>query len=196
MPDDPEPAQLDAVPLFPLPQVVLFPRALLPLHVFEFRYRVMTADALAGARRIAMALLRPGWEKEYHGRPAIEPVVCVGRILSSEQLPDGKYNLLLQGTMRAAIDREYTDRPYRYASLSPIRETSVLEIDLGPEREQLRKLFESRPMAGTDVARQFLSFLDGPMPTADVADLAAFHLLQKLALKQQVLADGDVRRRV
>src|SRR5687768_15383367 len=97
---------LSAVPLFPLPGVVLFPRAVLPLHIFEDRYRAMTADALMGDKTIAMALLKPGWEKSYYGRPAIEPVVCVGRILSHEKLADGKYNFLLQGVQRARIIRE------------------------------------------------------------------------------------------
>src|SRR5437762_11771699 len=92
-----EPVDLSAVALFPLPGVVLFPRAVLPLHIFEDRYRAMMADALAGGRLIAVALLKPGWEKTYYGRPEIEPVVCVGQILSHEKLADGKYNLLLQG---------------------------------------------------------------------------------------------------
>src|SRR6476661_9296831 len=78
------------VPLFPLPNVVLFPRAILPLHIFEERYKTMTADAVRGRRQVAMALLRPGWEKSYYGAPEIEPVVCVGAILSHERLPDGK----------------------------------------------------------------------------------------------------------
>src|SRR4029450_2778405 len=91
---------LSAVPLFPLPNVVLFPRAVLPLHIFEERYKVMTADAINADRVIAMALLRPGWKKSYSPRPATEPVVCVGRILSHEKLADGKYNFLLQGSAR------------------------------------------------------------------------------------------------
>src|SRR5215204_4472699 len=91
------PDSLDAIPLFPLPNVVLFPRAILPLHIFEERYRQMTKDVLAGDGRIAMALLKPGWEKDYYSRPQIEPVVCVGKIVSWEKLPDGKYNFLLQG---------------------------------------------------------------------------------------------------
>src|SRR5204862_2647939 len=84
------------VPLFPLPNVVLFPRAVLPWHIFEERYLAMTADALRGDRLIAMALLKTGWERDYYSTPAIEPVVCVGHILTHEQLADGKYNLLLQ----------------------------------------------------------------------------------------------------
>src|SRR5947199_3253211 len=89
---------LSRVPLFPLPNVVLFPRAVLPLHIFEQRYRAMTADVLraGGERLIAMALLKPGWERDYYGLAAIEPIVCVGRILTHEELADGKYNFLLE----------------------------------------------------------------------------------------------------
>src|ERR1051325_4223863 len=94
------------VPLFPLPNAVLFPRAVLPLHIFEERYKTMTADALAGDKLVAMALLKSGWEKSYYSRPPIEPVVCVGKILAHEKLADGTYNFLLQGLQRAAISRE------------------------------------------------------------------------------------------
>src|SRR5437763_16029642 len=86
------PLDLSAVPIFPLPNVVLFPHVILPLHIFEERYKQMTADALTGPRQIAMALLKPGWEKDYYQRPGIEPVVCVGTIVSHEMMPDGKYN--------------------------------------------------------------------------------------------------------
>src|SRR5688572_10166724 len=110
---------LSAVPLFPLPSVVLFPRAVLPLHIFEDRYRAMTADALDGDGLIAMALLKPGWEKSYYGKPAIEPVVCVGKIVSHEKLPDGKYNFLLEGQVRARVIRELPiGVAYRVAELS------------------------------------------------------------------------------
>ena len=115
---------LSAVPLFPLPNVVLFPRAVLPLHIFEQRYRAMTADALNGSRQIAMALLRPGWEKHYHSQPQIEPIVCVGTILSHEQLPDGKYNFLLQGMLRARVVGELPvddQRLYRVARLEVMK---------------------------------------------------------------------------
>ena len=100
------PGQFRGIPLFPLPSVVLFPRAVLPLHIFEDRYRAMTADALTGGRQVAMALLKPGWERDYYARPEIEPVVCVGVILTHELLPDGKYNFLLQGHTRARVVQE------------------------------------------------------------------------------------------
>src|SRR4051794_40652170 len=119
---------LGAVPLFPLPNVVLLPRAVLPLHVFEERYKEMTADVLrSGSRVIAMALLRAGWEKDYYQAPAIEPVVCVGRILSHERLEDGRYNFLLQGVMRARVVREVRQRPYRVAEVRPVVEVTASE---------------------------------------------------------------------
>src|SRR5947209_790301 len=137
-------ADLSAVSLFPLPNVVLFPRAVLPLHVFEERYKAMIADALRGDRQIAMALLRPGWEKNYHGKPAIEPVVCVGKILTHERLPDGRYNFLLQGHTRARLVRELeSDRPYRLAELELLPEDPAMEIDLDEDRRRILATFEN-----------------------------------------------------
>lgn len=187
---------LSAVPLFPLPGVVLFPRAVLPLHVFEHRYRLMTADATAGERLVAMALLRDGWERNYHGRPPVEPVVCVGRILNCQRLDDGRYNFLLQGVARATIRQEYADRPYRYASLALLPKRPAMEIDLIPERERLAELFAARPLCSAPLARQFREILHGPIPTEDVADLVAYHFVDKAPLKQALLAEPDVRVRV
>lgn len=186
---------LDAVALFPLPNVVLLPRAVLPLHIFEFRYRQMTADVLAGDKLFAMALLMPGWEKDYHNRPAVEPVVCVGIIRSHEQLPDGTFNLLLQGVLRATIDREFADRPYRYASLKHLKQTDALEIDLLRERARLRELFAARPLVDLPVSAEFGQLLAGPLPTSDIADLVAFHFIEQTSVKQEILADGDIIRR-
>src|SRR5947199_169057 len=155
-----EPEKLDSIPLFPLPNVVLFPRAILPLHIFEERYKVMTADVLCGDRQIAMALLRPGWEKSYYSSPAVEPVVCVGRIVSHERLPDGKYNFLLQGVARARIVREISrDLPYRVAKLQALEETKVLEIDLSAARQRLEAIFSNSGFAAMGIARQFRQML-------------------------------------
>lgn len=185
-----------AVPLFPLPGVVLFPRAVLPLHIYEERYKAMTAAALCGDRQIAMALLCPGWERDYYQRPAIEPVVCIGTILSHEKLPDGKYNFLLQGHTRAKLIREIEGMPYRLASLEPIVETEVMETDLESERRRVARLFENGPLASISIAEQFRQIIAGPLPTSDVADLVAFNLVQDASLKLSLLADGDIRRRV
>ncbi len=194
---------LKSIPLFPLPNVVLFPRAVLPLHIFEQRYLQMTADALAGTRTIAMAFLKPGWEKNYYQRcVAIDPVVCVGEILTHELLPDGKYNFLLQGRTRARILREtesQTDEPwraYRLADLQPIAETPVLEIDLTDERLRLERVLSRPAAAALPGGYQFLQMLQSAIPTADLADLLAFNVLDDVALKQSLLGEGDVRLRV
>src|SRR6266850_552810 len=148
---------LSSVPLFPLPNVVLFPRAVLPLHIFEDRYKIMTADVLATNRTIAMALLKPGWEKNYYQAPAIEPVVCVGEILSWEQLPDGNYNFLLQGRTRARITSETRGKSYRVATLSPLEESSILEIDLEHERSLMIDLFSAAPFGALRTAATHVS---------------------------------------
>ena len=189
-------ASLAAVPLFPLPNVVLFPRAVLPLHIFEERYKAMTADVLASDKRLAMALLLPGWEKNYYARPAIDPVVCVGQILSWERLPDGRYNFLLQGVTRARVVREHGKGSYRVAELEALRETPALDIDLEEERAKLGKLFSCGPLASLPLGSQFRELLAGPMSTPAIADLAAFNFIEDVPLRQQLLRETDVRQRV
>src|SRR5262245_26704579 len=121
--------------LFPLPNVVLFPHVIQPLHIFEPRYREMTADALAGDRVIAPVLLRPGWEAEYESRPALHPTLCLGRIVAEQRLPDGRFNLLLRGLSRARIIEEVTSgKLYRTARVE------VLADGDAPPEQQARRL--------------------------------------------------------
>src|SRR5438067_9110869 len=89
--------------LFPLPNLVLFSHVMQPLHVFEPRYRQMTADALAADRLIALALLKPGWEPDYEGRPDLFEVACLGRVVAEQRLEDGRYNILLRGLARIRL---------------------------------------------------------------------------------------------
>src|SRR5438874_10875680 len=93
----------DLLPLFPLPNVVLFPNVFLPLHIFEPRYRDMVADALASDRLIGMVLLKPGWERDYEGRPPVYPIGCSGVMTHAARLPHGRYNILLRGVERFRI---------------------------------------------------------------------------------------------
>jgi Lon protease-like protein len=184
------------VPLFPLPNVVLLPRAVLPLHIFEDRYRLMMADTLVETQQIAMALLKPGWETHYHGRPEVEPVVCVGRILQHERLADGRYNLLLQGVARATIARHHDDGSYRRADLELLAQSDVLEIDLADQRRRLRQLFTDRRVTLSDLAIHLEKLFDSSVPTPDLADILAFSLLTNIQQKQSLLAEPDVLKRV
>jgi Lon protease-like protein len=106
------------LPLFPLPNVVLFPRMPLALHVFEPRYRAMVADALESHRAIGMVLLKPGWEADYEGRPPVYPVGCAGLIERCEKLADGRYDVLLKGVARFRMAGERPGLPYRVAEAS------------------------------------------------------------------------------
>src|SRR5216110_384338 len=96
----------DLLPLFPLPNVVLFPGVFLPLHIFEPRYREMVADTLDGDRMIGMVLLRPGWDRDYEGRPPVFPIGCTGVITHVERLNDGKFNIVLRGIERFRVVEE------------------------------------------------------------------------------------------
>ena len=94
------------VRLFPLPNLVLYPHVMQPLHIFEDRYREMLEDALADDQLIAMALLEPGWEHDYDSRPPVAPLACLGKVVAHHRLEDGRYNLLLLGVQRVRIVEE------------------------------------------------------------------------------------------
>jgi hypothetical protein len=127
------------IPLFPLPDVTLLPHTSQPFHIFEPRYREMVADALDGDSIIGMVMLQPGFEADYEGRPPVAAIGCVGVIVGSELLPDGRYNLILRGVTKFRILEESHDRPYRLARVEIVPER-VLEADrplLAQRRRQI-----------------------------------------------------------
>jgi uncharacterized protein len=130
----------DLLPLFPLPNVVLFPNVFLPLHIFEPRYREMVADAIAGDRMIGMVLLRPGWERDYEGRPAVYPIGASGVITHFERLSDGRYNIILRGLERFRILEEDTSCRYRRATVEQLSEGKLAGEDRVIIRRQRAKL--------------------------------------------------------
>ena len=111
-----------SVPVFPLPDLVFFPHAALPLHIFEPRYRLMVEDALRGDRIIAMALLKPGWERGYDGSPDLFPLACAGIIEEEVRLPGGRFNIRLRGLARVEIRSFVQDTPYRVASVTVLED--------------------------------------------------------------------------
>ncbi len=124
----------DLIPLFPLPNVVLFPQMPLPLHIFEPRYRKMVADALGSHRTIGMTLLQPGWEAGYEGRPPVYPVGCAGTIERSEPLADGRYNILLRGATRFRLVGEHEGEPYRLGTVEALADTPGDAADIETRR--------------------------------------------------------------
>lgn len=135
------------IPIFPLPNVVLFPHVFLPLHIFEPRYRAMVADALEGDRLIGMVLLRPGWEGRYDGRPPVYPIGCAGVITHHDRLPDGRYNIVLRGLQKFRITGEDEERPYRVARIEDQHETLAASEreEIGAARRRLEGMLVPRP---------------------------------------------------
>ncbi len=133
-----DPGALASLPMFPLPNCVLLPGGLLPLHVFEPRYRELTRDCLAGHQLMGVARLRPGYEQTYYGRPPVYERFGVGKIICSEELPDGRFALLLRGVARVEIARELTvDRTYRVVEAQLLPDASC---DAADARDHLHKL--------------------------------------------------------
>ena len=130
----------ELLPLFPLPNVVLFPNVFLPLHVFEPRYREMVADALAGDRMIGMVLLRPGWEHDYDGRPPVYSVGCSGLISHFERLQDGCYNIILRGLERFRTLEEDSSCSYRRALVERLGDGQLSNDDRATVRRLRSKL--------------------------------------------------------
>ena len=130
----------DFLPLFPLPNVVLFPNVFLPLHIFEPRYREMVADATTGERMIGMVLLRQGWDRDYEGTPPVYPVGCSGVITHVEALADGRFNIVLRGLERFRIVEEDRARSYRRAIAEPVFEQPLRSDDRTAIRKQRSKL--------------------------------------------------------
>ena len=108
------------IPLFPLPETTLFPGVSRPLLIYEPRYREMIADALKGDKIIGMVRLRPGFEKDYEGRPPIYAVGCAGRIEEYEKLEDGRYVILLSGLTPFRVITENQRKPYRLGRVEAV----------------------------------------------------------------------------
>lgn len=187
-----------AVRLFPLPNLVLFPQVVQPLHVFEPRYRELVEVALASDGLIAMGLLQPGWERDYEGRPQVWPVVCVGQILSHHRLPDGRFNLLLQGAYRAAIRRELP-------AATPFRQVEVDRLDdyyptsgkaARPAlQKRLADLARKLSPERSPVRKELDELLSNQISLGALCDVFAFSLSLPLSLKQRLLSEWNVDRR-
>jgi Lon protease-like protein len=183
----------DLLPLFPLPGVVLFPNVFLPLHIFEPRYREMVADALADDRVIGMVLLRPGWEQDYEGRPPVYQIGCSGVISHFEQLPDGRYNIILRGLERFRILQEDQARRYRRAMVEPL-----VDGVLGPEDRGLLHRHRARLDALLAPAVERAGAAPGSasaMSDGDLVNALAQYLDLEPLEKQALLERGCLRSR-
>ena len=183
--------------LFPIPNLVMFPHVVQPLHVFEERYCEMMTDALASDSFVAMPILQPGWEAEYESRPAIGPWACLGRVVLHKRLPEGHFNILLMGLARVKVERELDPlRSFRQAEVSLIDELVPEEDDQAAEalHEQLTEAF--RQFLARQVAPDSLQQLPGNIiPLGHLTDLMAYALPLGTGAKQKLLGEPSVLRR-
>jgi hypothetical protein len=182
--------------MFPLPDVVLFPHMLLPLHVFEARYRMLVMDALARDCRLCLVQLRPGYEPRYAGKPPVYPVAGAGEIVSWERLPSGRYNILVRGEARVRIEHERpSDTLYRVAvtrRLDDVTPTTDVSASVSRIRAACARLLQAldRPASLLDSA------LADDQPLGVVADRIAAAVLPDAALRQTLLETLDVGQRL
>ena len=182
--------------LFPLPNVVLFPQMVLPLHIFEPRYRQMTTDTLAGDRLIAMTLLEPGWESDYEGQPAIRLVACLGRIVDHQRLPDGRFNLHLRGLSRARIVQEIdSDKLYRIAKVELLQEQPAGADFDQKLRSQLLQVVPAWCEAHGPAAEVFPKVIQSNLPFSVICDVLGFSLPLPVEFKQQLLEELNIETR-
>jgi Lon protease-like protein len=180
--------------LFPLPGVVLFPHVVLPLHVFEPRYRRMTEAALAGDRLITIVALKAGADPGGPGAPAIEPVGCLGRILNCERLADGRFNALLLGRKRVRIVKELAVKtPYRQAELELIED--IAPGDESPWRADLARVFRELVASKGPVDPELDALLNSDLPLGALTDIATHALGLPWRIKQQLLEEARAARR-
>ena len=191
------------IPIFPLPNVVLFPNVFLPLHIFEPRYRQMVQDALKGDRIIGMVLLRPGWEGNYEGWPAVYPIGCAGVITHAERLADGRFNIVLRGMEKFRVITEDHSRPYRLAQVDSISEAPA--DSAGAEMRGARRRLEAllvpqpeRPSTGAgrpELVEARDRKVPSSMPDEDLVNALAQYLEFEPVEKQALLErDGLLDR--
>jgi Lon protease-like protein len=188
---------LRRLPLFPLPNAVLFPHALLPLHIFEERYREMTRDILTGTRCLAIGLIAPG-ASDQDERPPVLPIAGVGEVVMAHELPDGRFNLVLRGRARVRIDQELElDKPYRLVSATELPDFRIVNAaEIADADQTLRaligRLAEAIPEGG-ELLRQVVAAQESP---AELVDGVASALIVDPALRQRLLEMRDVGQRL
>ncbi|MGF1510508.1 MAG: LON peptidase substrate-binding domain-containing protein [Myxococcota bacterium] len=192
------PEALVDVPVFPLPGTVLMPRTIISLHVFEPRYRAMTADCIEGHRLMVVAMLDPDGTPDHFGRPRVHSVGGLGALRRSARLPDGRYNIVVEGLHRVDISDELDPGPpYRRARARVLED--VYPPDTAPLTAVMASVRSLCTRALTQSHPHDASELDGLNQVVDpghLADLVAAAAMTDALERQQVLAEPDVEARL
>jgi Lon protease-like protein len=187
----------DTVPVMTLPDTVFFPQALLPLHIFEPRYRQMLRDVLARDRVFAVARLDPTLATKPEAVEPANPIACIGIIRACQKAENDTSNLLLQGVCRVEIKRLVREHPYRLVAVRPL--TTIAggsHAQLEIERLEVMRLLNLRRRLGTPAPKGMTQFLESIEDIDTFADIAAFNLCDNGAFKQKLLEELDTCRRL
>jgi ATP-dependent Lon protease len=189
---------LRRLPMFPLPNVVLFPHALLPLHIFEDRYQALARDVLAGHHFLAVSLLVSPEGADLQDRPPVQRIAGVGEVVMAHELPDGRFNLVVRGRARIHIDEELvSDRPYRLISATELPDLAPADhSDLIDSDQSLRALVGHLADAipeGGELLRQVVASQETP---SELVDVLAAALVVDPGLRQRLLENRDVLKRI
>ncbi len=181
------------IPLFPLSSVVLFPHTLLPLHIFEPRYKQMFNDVINAEKIIGMVLLKPGWQSNYYGNPDIYQVVGMGGIVRSETLEDGKINIVLYGLSRVKITEIIKDTPYRVARVDII--DNIRDDSEESYRERIEELIIRWNFFLDDKGRSHKINVNTKLPLDSLTDALATLIYSNVFDRQKFLEEHNVRKR-
>ncbi|MBL4889841.1 MAG: LON peptidase substrate-binding domain-containing protein [Candidatus Lindowbacteria bacterium] len=185
------------LPLFPLPNLVLFPGCFLPLHIFEARFRALVKDVRKSSNLLVLALLKPGWEPYYHKSPPIYDTACVANISAIERLADGRFNILLEGVDRVKILDEVRERQVEDGRVLPYREvvTTVLHdndsINSSERQKVLTLLSDVVSYAPVEIPDGMISKLSHIMGDGLLADTIA-NILQISVEEKQTILETNV----
>jgi hypothetical protein len=174
-------------PLFPLPKVFLYPGSLMPLHIFEPRYRQMVEDLLDRPGWLVMSAIVGGHEGEAMGAPPVYEVGGLGEIVKHQRLPDGRYLITLAGIARVRIREVESDRLYRKVEFEAVDEVA-------PEEDEAEQLSQRLRKAILENSESFLN-LPANLPTAPLVDLLLQQLDMPVDELQQVYAEPAVAER-
>jgi len=180
----------DTIPLFPLPRTVLLPGELLPLHVFEERYRAMVREAVVGHRVIGVVAVAPGHEGEHLGAPPLQEVGCVGFVAQHRELDDGRFLIWLVGLEVFRIDQELdSSTPYRLARVTYLtgRDSASELAGIQPLRTELRSLLPGLVDSDEEARRSMAEQLGDVTDTQLVA--LASHVLELPFERKQLLLE-------
>lgn len=184
------------VPIFPLPDVTFFPHTVLPLHVFEARYRAMVVDAMERNRKLVVVRLRAGYEATYAGKPAVHEVGGVGEIVSCDRLASGRYNILLRGEHRVRIEQELpSDTLYRIVRARALADVAPA-ADVGPALARIRAGCRSLLDALGRPANLLDTALAEGQPPGVIADRVTATVVPDVDVRQTLLETLDVGARV